>query len=143
MVGALMGVSAIYRNARAPLVAPSGMSPFAPCLRRDGMTHDPKNTECNGAGVPDWSHADLARACDFFFEGGEPAKSRLQCTLKGLEQTLPKLIKPNCGHWVLTEEGRKLAKRLHDDETEEVVEGRGGANSREAAPVGAAKSYPM
>jgi hypothetical protein len=75
---------------------------------------------------PNRSHADLARACDFFFESGEPAKSRLQRTLRRLEQTSPKLITPNRSYWALTVEGRKLAQRLHD-QTDDIVEDRCGA----------------
>ena len=76
---------------------------------------------------PDRSHADLARACNFFFENGEPAKSRLQRTLKRLQQA--KLIKPNRDQWALTEEGRAVAKKLHEDDEETVIDDRCGAHS--------------
>jgi hypothetical protein len=77
---------------------------------------------------PDRSHADLARACKFFFDSGEPAKSRLQRTFKRLEVGPPKLIKPNRGHWALTDEGRKLARKLRGD-ADDTIEDRGGAVS--------------
>jgi AAA domain len=78
------------------------------------------------------SHADLARACKFFFEDGAPAKSRLQRTLKRLEQANPKLAKLNRGHFVLTDEGRKLAKKLKEAEEEGRIEDRGAAVSGKA-----------
>src|SRR5262249_33907131 len=80
---------------------------------------------------PNRSHADLARACKFFFENGEPAKSRLQRTLRRLQQSSPQLIRQNPKYWALSEEGRKAAEKLRDD-PDETIEDRGGANSGKA-----------
>jgi hypothetical protein len=77
----------------------------------------------------DRSYADLARACRFFFDDGvTPAKSRVQRTLKRLEQA--RLVRPDRGgHSALTDQGRKLAKKIKSGGDEEHIDDRGGAHS--------------
>jgi hypothetical protein len=81
------------------------------------------------------SHADLARACDFYFDNGDPAKSRLQRTLRRLQQS--KLIKPDRDYWTLTEAGED-ALNAENDERENTIDDRSGAHSSKpfAAKVG-------
>jgi hypothetical protein len=76
------------------------------------------------------SYADLARSCGFFFENGEPAKSRVQRTFKRLSrQTSPRLIRLYRDQWVLTEDGRKLAKELQGNDEDDSIADRGGTDS--------------
>src|SRR5262249_20980920 len=72
------------------------------------------------------SHADLARACDFYFENGDPAKSRVQRTLGRLYQA--KLIRSDRGYWTLTPTG-KDALNAENDERENTIDDRGGASN--------------
>lgn len=58
------------------------------------------------------SMADLARAVNWIFANGEPAKSRVQRTLERMEKSKPKLVDNNRGKWLLTEAGKKAAKEF-------------------------------
>jgi hypothetical protein len=84
------------------------------------------------------SHADLARACDFYFDNGEPAKSRLQRALKRLQTD--KLVKPDRGFWMLNQAGENAVESLNaeNDQREETIDDRAGAHSRKpfAAKIG-------
>src|SRR5262249_27754997 len=73
------------------------------------------------------SIAGLARACNWTFANGDPAKSKVQRVLARL--LADKLVKRVRGrHYRLTDEGRKAAGvAAEDDETEQKVEDGGGA----------------
>jgi AAA domain len=73
------------------------------------------------------SHADLARACDFYFDNGEPAKSRLQRTLRRLQQA--RLIKPDRDYWTLSKDGQDAVDKISEANAE-TIDDRGGANSK-------------
>jgi hypothetical protein len=57
----------------------------------------------------DRSLADLARACDWVWQNGEPAKSKVERVLKRLK--VAKLVNQLRGRWVLTAEGKKAASK--------------------------------
>jgi hypothetical protein len=56
---------------------------------------------------PNSSMADLARTCEWMWQSGVPAKSRVERVLKRLKDA--KLVKQVRGQWVLTDEGKKAA----------------------------------
>jgi hypothetical protein len=54
---------------------------------------------------PDYSMAELALACGWVWQTGEPAKSKVERVLKRLKTE--KLVKSSRGRWVLTSDGKK------------------------------------
>ena len=74
------------------------------------------------------SQRDLARACGFLMQNGDPYQSKVVRLCRALRDA--KLIKPGRGdEWVLTDSGREAAKKLKDAETAETIEDRGGVDS--------------
>lgn len=61
---------------------------------------------------PNRSWSDIARALNWTFTNGDPAKSRVQRTLERLEKAKPKLVTNSRGKWVPTEAGEKVAKEF-------------------------------
>ena len=57
----------------------------------------------------DHSLADLARACNWVWQTGEPAKSKVERLLKRLKTA--KLVNHLRGRWVLTSEGKKICAK--------------------------------
>jgi hypothetical protein len=63
-------------------------------------------------GNADRSIADLARACGWTLQSGEPAKSRVHRLIERLEKTKPKLVSKGRGdRWQLTDAGKSAADK--------------------------------
>lgn len=60
---------------------------------------------------PDRSVADLARACNWTSQNGEPYKSKVHRTLERLSKVKPKFVSKVRDRWVLTEAGKSAARK--------------------------------
>jgi hypothetical protein len=58
---------------------------------------------------PNASIADIAEACGWTY-GGEPAKSKVHRALAQMTKTKPVLVRKERNRWLLTEEGKKIAR---------------------------------
>jgi AAA domain len=60
---------------------------------------------------PDRSIAELARACNWTLQNGEPHKSKVYRFLEKLSKGKPKLVTKNRDRWALTEAGKSAARK--------------------------------
>lgn len=72
----------------------------------------------------DRSVADIARACKFVLDNGEPHKSKTFRRLGDLKDD--RLIKNKRGRWILTDEGKTAAEKLQQAAEDDLAEERGG-----------------
>jgi hypothetical protein len=90
----------------------------------------------------DRSIADFARDCGWFFQGGEPAKSKVQRVLDKLAKGKPKLVTKTRDGWMLTEDGKSAAKKATKTIAGDADKPEKAKAKEEAAPFRAVKVGP-